>query len=126
MTKQQWRLPEEEEMEKAARGVDGRRFPWGDLEDASLAKCRDSREEAAQPEPAGGFPEATSLYGMIDAAGGAWEWTDSWFDARRQARVLRGGSWNSVLFNLRCSFRLSFDPTTRTTATGFRCARDLA
>ncbi len=125
VTGRRWRLPTEEEREKAGRGVDGRPFPWGGLEDASLAKCRDSREEAAQPEPAGGFPEATSIYGVVDAAGGAWEWTDSWIDGRRQARVLRGGSWRSELSNLRCSFRLSFDPATRTTATGFRCARDL-
>jgi len=124
-TGQAWRLPTEHEREKAGRGVDGRTFPWGSLEDASLAKCRDSRNEVAQPEPAGMFPTATSIYGMEDAAGGAWEWTDSFFDERNQDRVLRGGSWSSILGNLKCSARISFQPTIRTASTGFRCARTL-
>ena len=124
-TGQRWRLPTEEEREKAGRGVDGRMYPWGSLEDASLAKCRDSREEAAQPEPVGSFPTATSVYGMADAAGGAWEWTATLFDPRRKEQVLRGGAWSSVLGNLRCAFRFSLAPTMRTPTTGFRCARDL-
>ena len=88
-----WRLPTEEEREKAGRGVDGRRFPWGDLEDESLARFLESREEDGQPEPVGAFPTAASVYGMGDAAGNVGEWTDSWFDERRSTRVLRGGSW---------------------------------
>ncbi|MHC5052645.1 MAG: protein kinase domain-containing protein, partial [Planctomycetota bacterium] len=90
VTGEEWRLPTEEEREKAARGVDGRRFAWGDLEDASLGKCRESREVNAQPEPVGAFPAAESVYGMGGASGGVWDWTSSWEDERRSSRVLRG------------------------------------
>ena len=121
----QWRLPKEEEMEKAARGVDGRRFPWGDLEDASLGKCRDSRSEPSQVEPVGTFATAESVYGMGDATGNTWDRTDSWFDERRTLRTLRGGSWGIEIANLRCAYRFGIDPGYHLHNVGFRCARSL-
>jgi len=124
-TGEPWRLPTEEEREKAARGVDGRRFAWGDLEDASLGKCRDSREVPAQPEPVGAFPTAESVYGMGDASGGVWDWTSSWEDERRSSRVLRGGSWSAHAPALRCAFRNTLLPRERNATVGFRCARSL-
>jgi serine/threonine-protein kinase len=124
-TGREWRLPTEEEREKAARGVDGRRFTWGDLEDASLGKCRGSREVPAQPEPVGAFPTAESIYGMGDASGGVWDWTSSWEDDRQSSRVVIGGSWDIRSSFMICAARFAVLPRERLNEIGFRCARNL-
>jgi len=125
ITGKEWRLPTEEEREKAARGVDGRRFAWGDLEDASLGKCRDSREVPSKPEPVGAFPTAESVYGMGDASGGVWDWTSSWEDDRRSSRVLRGGSWFHRPCYLRCEIRMTNLPSLPLAIVGVRPSRGL-
>ncbi len=68
---------------------------------------------------------AESVYGVGDASGGVWDWTDSWFDERRSLRVLRGGSWYFIVAPLRCASRLRREPQARDTHLGFRCARGL-
>jgi formylglycine-generating enzyme required for sulfatase activity len=105
--------------------VDGRLFPWGNCEDAALGKCRDSWKETVQPEPVGAFKTAESVYGMGDAAGGMWEWTDSWMDADQQFRVLKGSAWFVVAAGMRVSRRAGDDPNGRFPYAGFRCARSL-
>ncbi|MHC4410757.1 MAG: SUMF1/EgtB/PvdO family nonheme iron enzyme, partial [Planctomycetota bacterium] len=119
-----WRLPSEEEREKAGRGVDGRTFPWGELKDASLARCIDSRKEPPQADPVGAFPTATSVYEMGDAVGNCWEWTGSVWDGYRTSYVFRGGGWNNNMWFARCTFRYGDAPRNRFRAVGFRCAHD--
>lgn len=89
-TGDRWRLPKESEWERAARGDDGRRFPWGDHFEARLLNSHDAGPFDTMP--VGSFPDGASPHGLLDAAGQVFEWTASESGAGRH--VVKGGSWD--------------------------------
>jgi formylglycine-generating enzyme required for sulfatase activity len=89
-TGRRWRLPSEIEWEKAARGTDGRRFPWGDKFDAKRANSADFGP--FDTVPVGLFPAGASPFGLLDAAGQVFEWTSVMSGKGRY--IVKGGSWD--------------------------------
>ena len=126
-------LPTEAQWEKAARGENGNKYPWGNKKPNSNLANYDGN--MGDTTAVGSYPNGASPYGVMDMAGNVWEWVRDWYKdsydenqtnnpigpAKGGSRVIRGGGWGLTSWDVRSAYRYFSSPRDTRNDVGFRC-----